>query len=662
MLDRTFRPPTAPLSAFRPSPTNPRKRFTETAIRDLADSIAEHELLQPIVARPWPDAKPGDVPFEIVAGERRWRGCSLLTSEGRSPYGDQIPYLLRELTDAEVLEIQLVENIQREDLHPLEEAEHYQRMRTDPHKPASVEDISVKAKISTQRVYDRLTLLQLVDAAREAFLADRINVKLALQIARMPQRIQAELVEHLANWAGEPMAPKAAAAFIRERYMLRLVGAPFDPEDATLPGGSCGSCLKRTGSNPSLFGDVSDADTCTDTACFAERKAAAREREVAEWRDAGYTVLTGDEAKAATTPDGRHLAGGWYSPQTQVPANIGDPAYTVEQVLEKGHAPAKATCIIDHPAGTPLLQAVSFEQLERWLKKIKRHRDQLTRAAAEKAARQGGTEAEPADDDDDGGREVQSTTEQRPDDSRPGVQVSGETADGETLDAPAAEDDLADVIADLLTVAPPKPHAGKIDGLTPAQYQRREELRLLAILVTEAVIARWRDDATCLPSLERLAPMLTAALSEGSEPVLSFADLAQLLQVRTPDESGLGVVEWAAKLPLDMRPLLVVLQLALQASNGDDPFSGNALAIAQLMDIDSAPLVQQAHETVEQVMRVHAIQHGQPHGNTGKKVPVKYRNAETGDTWSGRGLKPRWLVAELDKGRSLDDFLVGGGE
>lgn len=662
MLDRTFRPPTAPLSAFRASPTNPRKRFTEGAIRDLAESIAEHELLQPIVARPWPDAKPGDVPFEIVAGERRWRGCSLLTSEGRSPYGDEIPYLLRDLSDAQVLKVQLVENIQREDLHPLEEAEHYHRMRTDPHEPASVEDIALTAKVSTQRVYDRLTLLQLVDTAREAFWADRINVKLALQIARMPQRIQAELVEHLANWGGEAMAPKAAAAFIRERYMLRLVGAPFDPEDATLPGGSCGSCLKRTGSNPSLFGDVSDADTCTDTACFAERKAASREREVAEWRDAGYTVLTGDEAKAATTPDGRHLAGGWYAPQTQVPTNIGDPAYTVEQVLEKGHAPAKATCIIDHPAGTPLLQAVTLEQLERWLKKIKRHRDQLTRAAAEKAARQGGSEAEPEGDDGADAREMQGTTDTRPDDAEPGGQVGDTTADGDELETPEGDVDLADVIADLLTFTPPSPHAGKIDGLTPAQYQRREELRVLAILVAFEVIARWRQDPKSLPTLEQLAPMLTAALSEGSEPVLSFADIAQLLQVRTPDESGLGVVEWAARLPIDMRPLLVVLQLALQASTGDDPFSGNALAIAELMDIDSAPLVQQAHETVEQVMRVHAIQHGQPHGNAGKKVPVKYRNTETGDTWSGRGLKPRWLVAELDKGRSLDDFLVGGGE
>ena len=213
-------------------------------IDDQAESIAQHELMQPIVARPWPGRLLGETPLEIVAGHRRWRACCKLAEAGRSPHGQDIPSLVRELTDAQVLAMQLVENIQREDLHPLEEAEHYRRMRDDATAPASVEDIAHVGKVSASRVYERLSLLQLVPAAREAFLADKLTLKTALQVARMPAALQAEVTTHLSDWGGEPMGAKAAAAFIRDRYMLRLTQAPFDVADATLlpEAGACGTC------------------------------------------------------------------------------------------------------------------------------------------------------------------------------------------------------------------------------------------------------------------------------------------------------------------------------------------------------------------------------------------------------------------------------------
>jgi ParB family chromosome partitioning protein len=102
-----------PIESLKANPNNPRKRFADEDLEDLCRSIREKGLLQPIVVRP---AGPGD--YEIVAGERRWRAAQ------RAGVHD-VPVLVRDLSDGEALEIALVENIQRSDLNPLEEARAY---------------------------------------------------------------------------------------------------------------------------------------------------------------------------------------------------------------------------------------------------------------------------------------------------------------------------------------------------------------------------------------------------------------------------------------------------------------------------------------------------------------------------------------------------------
>lgn len=102
-----------PIELLHASPNNPRKSFGEEELRDLAQSIKEKGLLQPIVVRPRNDGE-----YEIVAGERRWRASQLANIH-------EVPVLIRELSDGEALEIALIENIQRTDLNPLEEARAY---------------------------------------------------------------------------------------------------------------------------------------------------------------------------------------------------------------------------------------------------------------------------------------------------------------------------------------------------------------------------------------------------------------------------------------------------------------------------------------------------------------------------------------------------------
>lgn len=107
-----------PIEFLRASALQPRRNFDETELENLADSIKEKGILQPIIVRPDPARPKG---FEIVAGERRWRAAQRAQLH-------EVPVLVKELNDGEVLEIALIENIQRADLNPLEEAQGYSQL------------------------------------------------------------------------------------------------------------------------------------------------------------------------------------------------------------------------------------------------------------------------------------------------------------------------------------------------------------------------------------------------------------------------------------------------------------------------------------------------------------------------------------------------------
>ncbi len=107
-----------PIEFLRPSPFQPRRHFAEEELDALAASLREKGLLQPLLVRPAPAGAPG---YEIVAGERRWRAAQRAGLH-------ELPVIVRELADREVLELALVENLQRADLGPLEEARAYRRL------------------------------------------------------------------------------------------------------------------------------------------------------------------------------------------------------------------------------------------------------------------------------------------------------------------------------------------------------------------------------------------------------------------------------------------------------------------------------------------------------------------------------------------------------
>ncbi len=109
---------TVPVERVVPNPDQPRRRFAAEALEELAESIRARGVIQPLIVRPHPDA---DGTYQIVAGERRWRAAQMAQVH-------DIPIIIREFDDTEVLEIAIVENIQRADLNALEEAQGYRQL------------------------------------------------------------------------------------------------------------------------------------------------------------------------------------------------------------------------------------------------------------------------------------------------------------------------------------------------------------------------------------------------------------------------------------------------------------------------------------------------------------------------------------------------------
>ena len=144
---------TLKISEIEPNRSQPRKEFDEEALSELAESISQHGLLQPLLVRPLPLGG-----YEIVAGERRYRACRMAGLT-------EVPVIIRELTESETMELALIENLQREDLLPLEEAEGY-NVLMEKHG-FTQEEVARSVGKSRPAVANALRLLKLPDSIRE---------------------------------------------------------------------------------------------------------------------------------------------------------------------------------------------------------------------------------------------------------------------------------------------------------------------------------------------------------------------------------------------------------------------------------------------------------------------------------------------------------------
>ena len=256
------------LSLLNVSKTNPRRTFEDAALKELAESIRAQGILSPLLVRPLTENG-----FEIVFGERRYRAAQLAGQ-------DTVPVRIRQMSDAEALEAQLVENLIRAEIHPMEEAQGFRALLALDEPKYSIEQIAAKVGKSPAFVASRLKLTDLIPAAVEAFYADEIGVGHALLLAKLPADQQKQALsacfKEVYNGSQKPariLLPVRNLQFwIDANILLVLKDAPFNKRDTQLvpTAGSCAECPKRTGHNKLLFGDDLGklGDRCTDPTCY----------------------------------------------------------------------------------------------------------------------------------------------------------------------------------------------------------------------------------------------------------------------------------------------------------------------------------------------------------------------------------------------------------
>ena len=148
------------ITQVEPNREQPRKNFDEDALQELADSIKQFGLLQPILVQ---DRK---THYEIIAGERRWRAAKLAGLK-------EVPVIIRDYTDQEIVEISLIENIQREDLNPIEEAQAYKRLLTEFN--LKQDEVAERVSKSRTAVTNSMRLLKLCDEVQQMIIDDMLS-------------------------------------------------------------------------------------------------------------------------------------------------------------------------------------------------------------------------------------------------------------------------------------------------------------------------------------------------------------------------------------------------------------------------------------------------------------------------------------------------------
>jgi len=208
-----------PLSDIRINKNQPRQTFNEEKLRELALSIQEHGVIQPIIVRTAEDGK-----YEIVAGERRWRACRLIGAE-------KIPVIIKNLSEKETKEIALIENIQREDLNPIEEAEAYRTLMEE--YGLTQEELSKRVGKSRPFIANTVRLLGLPEMVRKMVSEGLVSAGHARALLSLPSsKLQEEIAQKIvAKGLSVRQAEKTVKELLSERKKTKK---PIKREDPIL--------------------------------------------------------------------------------------------------------------------------------------------------------------------------------------------------------------------------------------------------------------------------------------------------------------------------------------------------------------------------------------------------------------------------------------------
>lgn len=631
MIDQILR---LPLSALRESPFNPRKHYPDESTLDMAESIRAQGVLQPVVVRPLPEAQQDlQIHYELVFGHRRYRGSQMAKME-------DIPAIVREMTDEQAALAQVHENIQREDMTAVEEADAFMRLHTE--LKVSAPQLAENVGKSLSYVYGRLKMARLCDTVRAACTAQGLPPEIALEIARLGNHdLQRKALEEVRarEWVDGQMKPvdgawissRDAKRKLRALFVNDIADAPWDPADAALAkvAGACTTCPRRAGNDPDLT-DVLEPGICTDAGCWSTKEKAHRQRQIDQLRKAGHEVIEG-EAAAQLLPQR------WSDPAGLVPLRA--PAYDHQvngetcsanfdhALRELGKKAPKARYIVNPHSGD--LQAyIDVSQARSVLRQLgKAPSEDLVlngddddagdlatlRAERDRASildrTQGWTDAERVFVDPDARQRVRQAVIER------------------IIRTPRTTDELRLVLLREHDMGGDFGYAGMVLGLDAAERAARD-----AAEVDDAEFdpRDWYRTQFASMTADQLAALLVALAVDDA---LSTTPSLHNKHGRELATANVALVE---RYGVDV----------LSAARGP----GEPSASAEVPSTPSAAA--QAKEEA-----------------TGKaKAGVAYRCPATGSTWSGRGMQPAWVKAALANGKTLAELAApaapakGGGK
>lgn len=571
-----------PLAALHESPFNARQVYTQARLQELADNIkAEGRIHEPLLVRPRRvDEQPAG--FELVFGHRRLRAAALAGL-------DTAPCMVRAMTDAEVRSAQAAENLQRENLQALEEAQGYADMMAAD--GLTVEQVAQRVGKSISHVYARKTLLLATATIRAALITGEIGSETALLIARLRTEklqqkalaaIQADTNTSAKLDDGGKRSYRHIRDLLAEKFTLGLNAAIFDREDpALLPGaGVCSACPKRTGNAPE-YADLAPpnregmhrgytvaggTETCTDPDCFAAKKDAHLKRDADKLRAAGKQVVDGNKARQAISAQG----------------DVKGDFIHLDDVMKLLKA---------KPKGVDLnLVSIQNQRTGKFVKAVKR----------------------------------------------------------------------SDMVAAGL-LKPEQAKATKPDHQAQYREQEKEHQRRAEQAKSEshqrmALLRHVREVAATRPR-NTFELRLVASAALAGVPWNHHPALCELHGVKSVDalKKKLDTLHAAELTVLLMDCILV------------DYVRGPLLALATHYGINARAVMQASVQPAEQ-----ATPTPSPAGASAKKAgagakkskapakvkrpAAKYRCAATGQTWSGKGLQPKWLKVALERGKTLADF------
>ncbi len=241
------------------SPLNYRKYFSDEALTLFAAELKQHGIISPLTVR-----KAEGECYELVAGERRLRAARMAGIE-------DVPVMIADLTDEQVREIQLSENIQRENPHPMDEARGILQMQK---ASMSIEEIATRLGRSPKYVFSRLRLKELIEPFQEMLYENKFSLQDAFKIAGLSPQSQTDFFEaQCSNWKKKKDFSLYNLDYYLNRYRYDLKRAPFNTKDKQLlpDVGACTGCPSNSSSLKNLFPELAKEATCSNRECYQSK-------------------------------------------------------------------------------------------------------------------------------------------------------------------------------------------------------------------------------------------------------------------------------------------------------------------------------------------------------------------------------------------------------